>query len=57
MPSPKERAKIKAEIEKFEKALRDCTDSGIRKVIEDWIEDARERLASAQKSRIAKKSS
>jgi hypothetical protein len=51
VPSPKERAKIKAEIEKFEKALRDCTDSGIRTVIEYWIEDARERLASAQESK------
>jgi len=35
-----EMAQIKAEIERLEKALRDCTDSGIRGVIQDWIADA-----------------
>jgi hypothetical protein len=49
--SESEKAKIKAEIERLEKALRDCTDSGIRGVIQDWIADARKRLASVQKSK------
>jgi hypothetical protein len=43
-------AQIKAEIERLEKALRDCTDSGIRGVIQDWIADAQKRLASGKKS-------
>jgi hypothetical protein len=51
MPSPGETAKIKAEIVMLEKALLDCIDSEIRKVIEYWIDDARERLASAKKSK------
>ena len=42
---------IKAEIERLEKALRDCSDSGIRRVIEEWIADAKRRLASGQKSK------
>jgi hypothetical protein len=41
---------IKAEIERLEKARDGCSDSGIRKVIEDWIADAKRRLASEQKS-------
>jgi hypothetical protein len=43
---------IKAEIERLEKALRDCPDSGIRKVIEEWIAGAKKRLASEQKSKL-----
>ena len=42
---------IKAEIERLEKALRDCSDSGIRRVIEEWIADAKRRLASDQESK------
>ncbi len=56
MPAPGELAKLKAEIERLEKAFRECTDSGIRKVIEGWMEDARKRLAFTQKSSIAKSS-
>jgi hypothetical protein len=50
MSSPGEMAQIKAEIERLEKALRDCTDSGIRGVIKDWIVDAQKRLASGKES-------
>jgi hypothetical protein len=42
---------IKAEIERLEKALNECSDSGIRRVIEGWIADAKRRLESAQKSK------
>lgn len=51
MLSPMEIAKIKAEIEALEKAFRNCADSGLRKVIEDWIESSKQKLASAQKSK------
>jgi hypothetical protein len=40
---------IKAEIERLEKALKDCSDSGIRRVIEEWIVEAKQRLTSEQK--------
>ena len=45
------REDIKAEIERLEKALRDCSDSGIRRVIEEWIVDAKRRLVSRQESK------
>jgi hypothetical protein len=45
------REDIKAEIERLEKALRDCSDSGIRRVIEEWIADAKRRLVSGQESK------
>jgi hypothetical protein len=44
-------AAIKADIEKFEKALRDCTDGGMRRVIEYWLGKARGELANQTKSR------
>jgi hypothetical protein len=43
--------KIKAELEVLESAHLECTDSGIRKVIEDWIAAAKQRLASQQESK------
>jgi hypothetical protein len=43
--------KIKADLEKLRGALLQCTDSGIRKVIEDWIAEAKQRLASQQKTK------
>jgi hypothetical protein len=46
MLSAEETAKIKAEIERLEKARRECTDGGIRKLIEAWIEEQRKKLAS-----------
>jgi hypothetical protein len=45
MPVSGEIATIKAEIERLEKALRDCADGGIRRVIEGWLSEARKRLA------------
>jgi hypothetical protein len=42
---------IKAELEQLESALLRCTDSGLRKVIEDWIAEAKRRLASQRKSK------
>jgi len=38
---------IKAEVERLEKLREDCTDSGIRKRIEAWIEAETKKLKSA----------
>ena len=38
MLSPEDIAKIKAEIEKLEKDLSSCNDSGVRKLITAWIQ-------------------
>ncbi len=46
MLSRAEMAKIRAEIEALEKARENCTDSGIRKLIEGWIEEQKKKLAS-----------
>jgi hypothetical protein len=37
--------RIRAELKELESALIQCTDSGVRKVIEEWIVGAKERLA------------
>jgi hypothetical protein len=42
----RDRAIIKAEINRLEKARKDCTDGGIRKQIEVWIEAQKKKLAS-----------
>jgi hypothetical protein len=44
MLSPGEIAVIRAEIKRLEQALAECRDGGIRKVIEGWIEDQKEKL-------------
>jgi hypothetical protein len=44
--SPGEVATIKAEIEKLEKARRECNDGGIQKRIDDWIEEQKKKLES-----------
>jgi hypothetical protein len=46
MLSRAEIAKIKAEIEALEKARENCTDSGIRKLIDAWIEEQKKKLAA-----------
>jgi len=46
MLSRGEVATVRAEIERLEKALRECTDSGIRKRIEVWIDDNKKKLLS-----------
>jgi hypothetical protein len=44
MLSPGELAFLKSEIERLEKARRECSDSGIRKQIEVWIDDNKKKL-------------
>jgi hypothetical protein len=44
MLSRGEVATIRAEIERLEKALRDCTDGGIRDRIKAWIEEEKKKL-------------
>jgi hypothetical protein len=44
MLSRGEVAIIRAEIERLEKALRECTDSGIRDRIKAWIEEEKKKL-------------
>ena len=46
MLSREEVAKIRAEIERLEKAREDCNDGGIRKSIDSWIEEQKEKLIS-----------
>jgi hypothetical protein len=41
-------AKIRAEIETLEKARENCTDSGIRKLIEACIVEQKKKLASGK---------
>jgi hypothetical protein len=45
MRSLGEIALIKAEIERLEKLREECADSGIRKLIEAWIEAEKKKLA------------
>lgn len=45
MLSPAQIAKIKAEIRKLETDRDNCADSGIRKLIEAWIEEQKRELA------------
>jgi hypothetical protein len=44
MLSEGEVAIIRAEIERLEKALRECTDGGIRDRIKAWIEEEKKKL-------------
>jgi hypothetical protein len=44
MLSRGEVAIIRAEIERLEKALRECTDGGIRDRIKLWIEEEKKKL-------------
>jgi hypothetical protein len=47
MLSPREVEIIKAEIERLEKALKECTDGGIRDLIKAWIEDKKKKLTGS----------
>jgi hypothetical protein len=49
MPSAREIAQIKAEIERLEKLREECADSGIRKLIDGWVEEQKRRLVSGKK--------
>ncbi len=46
MLSRGEVAIIRAEIERLEKALKDCTENGIRDRIKAWIEEEKEKLTA-----------
>jgi hypothetical protein len=46
MLSPKEIAKIKSEIELLEKGREQCTDGGLKKLIEARIAELRQKLES-----------
>ena len=50
MLSRGERAIIKAEIERLQKAQSECTDGGIRKQIDAWIVEQKQKLASGDYS-------
>ncbi len=50
--SPAETARIRAEIERLEKLRAECADTGIRQLIEDWIEAEKEKLKSDEKSTL-----
>jgi hypothetical protein len=45
MLSPAEIAKIRAEIHKLETDLSNCADTGVRKMIEAWIEEQKRKLS------------
>jgi hypothetical protein len=47
MLSPGEIAQIRAEIERLERLHKECTDGGIRKRIEAWIEAENKKLPSS----------
>jgi hypothetical protein len=46
MLSRADTAKIRAELVELQKARDDCTDSGIRKLIEAWIHAQKKKLVS-----------
>jgi hypothetical protein len=49
MLSSGERTRIKAEIERLEKAFKECTDNGIGEAIKAWIADLKKELAAGTK--------
>jgi hypothetical protein len=49
MLSPGEVAIIRTEIERLEKALRECTDGGIQDQIKAWIEEEKKKLREDSK--------
>ena len=51
MLSRGEVAVIRAEIERLEKALRECTDGGIRNRIKAWIEEEKKELRAGNDSK------
>jgi hypothetical protein len=46
MLSPSQISAIKAEIKRLQQAQAECQDSGIKKQIEAWIQEQKERLNS-----------
>lgn len=53
MPSLEEAAKIKAEIAKLESALKSCTDTSIRELVEIRLEERKIKMAQLHSSRRA----
>ena len=51
MLSRGEVAIIRAEIERLEKALKECTDGGIRDRIKAWIEEEKKKLRAGDDSK------
>jgi hypothetical protein len=51
MLSPGEIAKIRAEITRLEKDREKCNDGGIRKRIDAWIKEQKQKLESEQPKR------
>jgi hypothetical protein len=51
MLSPGDIARIRDEIKRLEEALANCNDGGIRKQIEAWIEEQKQKLESEQSKR------
>jgi hypothetical protein len=47
MLSPGDWAIVKAEIERLQKAQRECTDGGVRRKIDAWIEAEKRKLGSS----------
>jgi hypothetical protein len=53
MLSRVEIATIKTELERLEENRQQCTDGGIRRVIDAWINEQREKLRSDSNSQLA----
>jgi hypothetical protein len=51
MRTPGEIARIRDEIKKLEEARENCNDGGIRKRIEAWIKEQKQKLESEQAKR------
>jgi hypothetical protein len=51
MLSPREIASIKDEIKRLEAARENCNDGGVRKRIEAWIKEQKQKLESEQAKR------
>jgi hypothetical protein len=51
MLSPREIARIRDEIKRLEEARENCNDGGIRKRIEAWIKEQKQKLESEQAKR------
>jgi hypothetical protein len=51
MLSPREIASIRDEMKRLEKARENCNDGGVRKRIEAWIKEQKQKLESEQSKR------
>ena len=49
MLSSADKDRIKSDLAMLEKARKESADSGLRKVIENWIEDVKKKLTDAPK--------